>query len=150
MREKTQSWTTPPPARGARPGSQTDEAFANLSTMTIGGGASPSQIGIISTYESTGRSWQAENDGFFQLQATCATAGNGEVQLELLDESDNRILEVTPKGKVGRKTGEERRLLWTVPVRKNQKVRLTLYSTGGGYFELASVKAQFVYFGVTE
>jgi hypothetical protein len=55
---------------------------------------------------------------------------------------------VTPKGTIG-PDGIKRNLVWTIPVRKGQKVRLTMYG-GASAFELLSVRGQFIYFGVAE
>ena len=55
---------------------------------------------------------------------------------------------MTPKGTVG-PDGTDRNLVWTVPVRKGQKIRLTMYG-GSSAFELSSVRGQFIYFGVAE
>ena len=44
-----------------------------------------------------------------------------------------------------------RRLLWTVPVRAGDRVELAIGPASGiARFELTSVKAQFIYFGVPE
>ncbi|MBO6121157.1 MAG: hypothetical protein J6Q49_04785, partial [Kiritimatiellae bacterium] len=55
---------------------------------------------------------------------------------------------VTPMGRAGNKSGL-RRLIWTVPVRKGQSVRFRMRAVSSR-FELSSIKAQFIYFGVAE
>ena len=71
-----------------------------------------------------------------------------ELQIDIV-EGDTVVLNVTPKGRVSRESGVMRRLVWTIPVKAGQKVRLTMYGVDGA-FELSSVKAQFIYFGVPE
>ena len=57
---------------------------------------------------------------------------------------------VTSLGAAG-KSDNLRRLLWTVPVRAGDKVELAVRPASGiSRFELTSVKAQFIYFGVPE
>ena len=58
------------------------------------------------------------------------------------------VFRTTPKGTIG-PDDTARKLVWTIPVRKGQKVRLTMYG-GASAFELTSVKGQFIYFGVVE
>ena len=70
-------------------------------------------------------------------------------QLELkVVENDKDVLVVTPMGTVGPE-GKGRRLIWTVPVRQGQTVRLTMRASGSA-FELSPFNAQFIYFGVAE
>jgi hypothetical protein len=90
---------------------------------------------------------EAANDGFFQLQATCRNPNGGQLQLDVV-EGDSVAFNVTPKGTVG-PDGTDRNLVWTVPVRKGQKIRLTMYG-GSSAFSLSSVRGQFIYFGVKE
>ena len=118
------------------------EAFANLAEMTVGGGADADAAGTLSGRAT--RSWKAANDGFVQLQARCVDPANTTLKLELLDAGGAVAAEVTPEGKLGNASAM-RRFVWTVPVRKGDSLRLTM-SAG----ELALVKAQFIYFGVTE
>ena len=90
---------------------------------------------------------EAENDGLFQLQARCRNPNGGQLQIDVV-EGGNVAFNVTPKGTVG-PDGTDRRLVWTVPVRKGQTIRLTMYG-GSSAFELSSVRGQFIYFGVAE
>jgi hypothetical protein len=71
----------------------------------------------------------------------------GQLQIDVV-EGGNVAFNVTPKGTVG-PDGTDRRLVWTIPVRKGQKIRLTMYG-GSSAFELSSVRGQFIYFGVAE
>ena len=129
---------------GQRPASQSD-AFANITEMTIGGGVPAAVEGTLSTGTSgLTRTWTAANDGFFQLQARTNNPQDGEVGLELISPN----VTVTPMGRAGNKSGL-RRLIWTVPVRKGQSVRFRMRAVSSR-FELSSIKAQFIYFGVAE
>ena len=76
--------------------------------------------------------------------ATLYITGEG----KLVAVGGNVAFNVTPKGTVG-PDGTDRRLVWTVPVRKGQTIRLTMYG-GLSAFELSSVRGQFIYFGVAE
>ena len=78
------------------------------------------------------------------MQAQCQNPTNTTLKIELLAPGNVLAAEVTPEGKLGNEDGL-RRLIWTVPVRKDDTVRLTL-SAG----ELTLVKSQFIYFGVAE
>ena len=126
---------------GQLPASKSD-AFANLAEMTIGGGANVDNVGTISGRQEC--NWTAANDGFFQLQARSQDPKNTTLKLELFYESNASIAVVTPEGSLG-KESETQRFIWTVPVRKGDKVKLTL--TKGS---ILAVKAQFIYFGVAE
>ena len=126
---------------GAKPAANSD-AFANLAEMTVGGGADMESVGTISG--SATRTWKAANDGFMQLQAQCRNPKGTTLKLDLLDSNGAVAAEVTPQGTLG-DSSASRRFIWTVPVRKDDKVRLVL-SAG----ELTLVKAQFIYFGVAE
>ena len=124
--------------------------FANLSDMTVGGGVPAGDETTLSCAagQSLTKNWTAACDGFLQIQARCASPANGH-QLELkVVENDKDVLVVTPMGTVGPE-GKGRRLIWTVPVRKGQTVRLTM-SASGSAFELSPFNAQFIYFGVKE
>ena len=101
--------------------------FANLGDMSVGGGVQTSVS--------------------FQLQARCRNPNGGQLQIDVV-EGGNVAFNVTPKGTVG-PDGTDRRLVWTVPVRKGQTIRLTMYG-GSSAFELSSVRGQFIYFGVAE
>jgi hypothetical protein len=90
---------------------------------------------------------KAECDGFFQFQAKCRNPAGGQIQLDVV-EGGSVAFNVTPKGTVG-PDGTARSLVWTVPVRKDQTIRLTMYG-GASAFELSSVRGQFIYFGVAE
>ena len=124
------------------PSSGLSETYADLANMTVGGGADAQTVGTISGSKVS--TWEAKNDGFFQLQAQCQNPTNTTLKIELLAPGNVLAAEVTPEGKLGNEDGL-RRLIWTVPVRKDDTVRLTL-SAG----ELTLVKSQFIYFGVAE
>ena len=124
------------------PSSGLSETYADLANMTVGGGADAQTVGTISGSKVS--TWEAKNDGFFQLQAQCQNPTNTTLKIELLAPGNVLAAEVTPEGKLGNEDGL-RRLIWTVPVRKDDTVRLTL-SSG----ELTLVKSQFIYFGVAE
>jgi predicted outer membrane repeat protein len=135
---------------GAHPAAQSGP-FANLAEMTIGGGVEGDLSGTVTAVKGkteTFRVGQAAHDGFLQLQARCQNPQNGELQIDVV-EGDKVVLNVTPRGRVSRESGVLRRLVWTIPVKAGQKVRLTMYGVDGA-FELSSVKAQFIYFGVPE
>ena len=83
----------------------------------------------------------------FQLQAQCESPNGGQLQFDVV-EGGSVAFNVTPKGPIG-PDDTARKLVWTIPVRKGQKVRLTMYG-GASAFELTSVKGQFIYFGVVE
>jgi hypothetical protein len=124
--------------------------FANLGAMSVGGGV-PSDVSSALSCGANGTEvfnvGMAENDGFFQLQARCRNPNGGQLQLDVV-EGDSAAFNVTPKGTVG-PDGVARSLVWTVPVRKGQTIRLTMYG-GSSAFELSSVRGQFIYFGVKE
>ncbi|MBR1587915.1 MAG: hypothetical protein IJ658_06290, partial [Kiritimatiellae bacterium] len=131
-------------------GPVTGAVFANLGEMSVGGGVSSDVSGTLSCGAGKTQTFdvgKAEHDGFFQLQARCRNPNGGQLQLDVV-EGGNVAFNVTPKGTVG-PDGTDRRLVWTVPVRKDQKIRLTLYG-GSSAFELSSVRGQFIYFGVKE
>ena len=110
--------------------------------MSVGGGADAKDLGTISA--SAINEWKAANDGFFQLQAKCQNPTNTVMMLELIDKDGAVAATVTPEGALG-DLGEERRYVWTVPVRKDDTVSLMLDEG-----ELTLVKGQFIYFGVAE
>ncbi|MBO7684015.1 MAG: right-handed parallel beta-helix repeat-containing protein, partial [Kiritimatiellae bacterium] len=120
---------------GASPASGVE--FANLDDMTVGGGADVDNAGTVSDYAE----WKAANDGFFQLQARCLKPKDTKLKLDVVDESNSVVAEVTPEGTLGNADGT-RRFVWTIPVRSGDTVRLTM-SAG----EISSAKAQFIYFG---
>jgi predicted outer membrane repeat protein len=125
-------------------------AFANLGAMSVGGGVQTSVSSSLSCGAGGTQSFdvgEAENDGLFQLQARCRNPNGGQLQIDVV-EGGNVAFNVTPKGTVG-PDGTDRRLVWTIPVRKGQKIRLTMYG-GSSAFELSSVRGQFIYFGVAE
>ena len=125
-------------------------AFANLGAMSVGGGVQTSVSSSLSCGAGGTQSFdvgEAENDGLFQLQARCRNPNGGQLQIDVV-EGGNVAFNVTPKGTVG-PDGTDRRLVWTVPVRKGQTIRLTMYG-GSSAFELSSVRGQFIYFGVAE
>ena len=125
-------------------------AFANLGEMSVSGGApagTPSSLSCGANGTVPYDVGTAANDGFFQLQAQCESPNGGQLQLDVV-EGDSVAFNVTPKGTIG-PDDTARKLVWTVPVRKGQKVRLTMYG-GASAFELTSVKGQFIYFGVVE
>jgi hypothetical protein len=125
-------------------------AFANLGAMSVGGGVQTSVSSSLSCGAGGTQSFdvgEAENDGLFQLQARCRNPNGGQLQIDVV-EGGNVAFNVTPKGTVG-PDGTDRRLVWTVPVRKGQTIRLTMYG-GSSAFELSSVGGQFIYFGVAE
>jgi predicted outer membrane repeat protein len=142
---------------GKLPAARSD-AFANIAEMTVGGGA-PAYLDDGKQVDATlkvvkdktqYRTWIAKNDGFFQLQARCQKPLDGEIQLKLLDKEGGDLVDVTRLGRASNKDSL-RRLLWTVPVRADDKVRLAIRPVEGvNSFELTSVKAQFIYFGVPE
>ena len=124
--------------------------FANLGDMSVGGGVQTSVSSSLSCGAGGTQSFdvgEAENDGLFQLQARCRNPNGGQLQIDVV-EGGNVAFNVTPKGTVG-PDGTDRRLVWTVPVRKGQTIRLTMYG-GSSAFELSSVRGQFIYFGVAE
>ncbi|MBQ2632627.1 MAG: hypothetical protein IJG13_23340, partial [Kiritimatiellae bacterium] len=125
-------------------------AFANLGAMSVGGGVQTSVSSSLSCGAGGTQSFdvgEAENDGLFQLQARCRNPNGGQLQIDVV-EGGNVAFNVTPKGTVG-PDGTDRRLVWTIPVRKGQTIRLTMYG-GSSAFELSSVRGQFIYFGVAE
>ena len=132
--------------------------FANLGEMTVGGGV-PAFLENGSQVEGTlkvgkgntlWRTWKAANDGFFQLQARSQKPTEGEIRLKLLDADGGDLVEVTSLGRAG-DSDKQRRLIWTVPVRAGDKVQLAVRpADNNASFELTSVKAQFIYFGVKE
>ena len=124
------------------PSSQSSETFADLAGMTVGGGADAKTVGTISGSKVS--TWTAQNDGFFQLQAQCQNPKGTTLKLDVVDADEALVAEVTPQGTLGNETSV-RRFIWTVPVRKDDTVRMTL-SAG----ELTLVKGQFIYFGVKE
>jgi hypothetical protein len=96
------------------------------------------------------RVWKAANDGFFQLQARAQKPQDGEVRLYLFCQGVADPVVVTEMGRAGN-SDNLRRLLWTVPVRAGDRVELAIGPASGiARFELTSVKAQFIYFGVPE
>ncbi|MBR3506295.1 MAG: hypothetical protein IKO02_04540, partial [Lentisphaeria bacterium] len=124
--------------------------FANLGEMSVGGGADSGAPATLSCGAGGSQSFdvgKAECDGFFQFQAKCRNPAGGQIQLDVV-ENGGVAFNVTPKGTVG-PDGTARSLVWTVPVRKDQTIRLTMYG-GASAFELSSVRGQFIYFGVAE
>ena len=70
------------------------------------------------------------------------------VEINVLDEKGNKEYTVTPRGTFG---GENRKALWTIPVRKGQKVQLKLDESEKDKAAVnVPVHAQFIYFGVKE
>ena len=125
-------------------------AFANLGAMSVGGGVPSGVSSTLSCGANGTQSFdvgEAGNDGFFQLQAWCRNPNGGQLQIDVV-EGGSVAFNVTPKGTVG-PDGAARNLVWTVPVRKGQKIRLTMYG-GSSAFEFSSVRGQFIYFGVAE
>ena len=107
--------------------------MANLENKTIGGG-DDEDAGSLS---SGSKSWTAQYDGFVQIRAEASgTSANGKVGLMV------GSLEVTPLAAIG--NGGSRTAIWTVPVRKDETVVLSVSGITIGY------KTQFVYFGVKE
>ena len=124
--------------------------FANLGDMSVGGGVATDVNSTLSCGAGGTETFmvgEADNDGFFQLQACCKKPNGGQLQLDVV-EGDSVAFNVTPKGTVG-PDGIDRSLVWTIPVRKGQKIRLTMYG-GSAAFSLTSVRGQFIYFGVAE
>ena len=77
-------------------------------------------------------------------EAQCQKPKDTTLRIELLAPGNVIAAEVTPQGTLGNEDGV-RRYIWTVPVRKDDTVRMTMF-TG----ELTLVKGQFIYFGVAE
>ena len=118
--------------------------------MSVGGGVSSGVAGTLSCGAGgteVVNAGEAQSDGLFQLQAKCRNPNGGQVQIDIV-EGDSVVFNVTPKGTVG-PDGIDRSLVWTIPVRKGQKIRLTMYG-GSAAFSLTSVRGQFIYFGVAE
>ena len=127
---------------GENPQTTRGDVFADLASMSVGGGADAQNVGTISGGKVS--TWEAKNDGFFQLQAQCQNPTNTTLRIELLAPGNVVAAEVTPEGTLG-DSSDARRFIWTIPVRKDDTVRLML-SAG----ELTLVKGQFIYFGVAE
>jgi len=107
--------------------------MANLDSKTIGGGEDEDANSL-----SNGtKSWTARYDGFVQIRAE-ASATSSSTQVGLTVGSTT----VTPMGAFG--NGGSRTAVWTVPVRKGEKVTLHANGVSLGY------KVQFIYFGVKE
>ena len=134
-------------------------AFANLGEMSVGGGVPAVLENTQSQVESKlsvtkgntlYRVWKAANDGFFQLQAQALKPQDGEVRLYLFCQDAANPVVVTEMGRAS-DSDDLRRLVWTVPVRAGDRVELaTGPASGSAVFELTSVRAQFIYFGVAE
>ena len=107
--------------------------MANLDSKTIGGGEDEDANSL-----SNGtKSWTARYDGFVQIRAEAsATSSSTQVGLTVGNTT------VTPMGAFG--NGGSRTAVWTVPVRKGEKVTLHANGVSIGY------KVQFIYFGVKE
>ena len=93
--------------------------------------------------------WQAQADGFMQLEARAPSDPAHEyvmVEVNVLNADRKHEFEVTPRGRFG---APDQRALWTIPVRKGQCVELKLAEQEWDKPSVEiPVHAQFIYFGV--
>ncbi|MBR6021107.1 MAG: hypothetical protein IK066_01660, partial [Kiritimatiellae bacterium] len=131
------------------PGPAEGVTFANLEDMSVGGGVEAFSGTVNVGYSTVTRTWQAEADGFMQLQVRAPSKPAHEylmVAVNVLNSDRSTAFEVTPRGLFG---GADQRALWTIPVCKGQFVQLKLdedYSDKPAVD--IGVHAQFIYFGV--
>ena len=125
--------------------------FANLGDMSVGGGEVAFSGSISVPYKTQINEWQAAYDGFMQLKVTAPPKPASDylmVEINVLDEKGGKAYTVTPRGTFG---GENQKALWTIPVRKGQKVQLKLDESENNKPSVnVPVHAQFIYFGVAE
>ena len=125
--------------------------FANLSQTSVGGGVVAFSGTVSVPYSTQTNTWQAAGDGFMQLRLigpSAAAIGYVNVEVNVLNSNGSTAFEVTKRGDFG---GADRRLLWTIPVRKGQQVELKLDEDEKEKPDCEiPVHAQFIYFGVPE
>ena len=125
--------------------------FANLSQMSVGGGVVAFSGTVSVTWGTKTNTWTAASDGFMQLRLigpSAAATGYVNVEVNVLESNGSTAFQVTPRGYFG---GADRRLLWTIPVRKGQQVQLKLGEDERNKSACdIPVHAQFIYFGVPE
>ena len=110
--------------------------MANLDNKSIGGGEAGVETEMSGSLKDGSKTLTAKYDGFVQVRVEASNTSSGKVGLKV------GSVEVTPLGAIG--TGGSRTPIWTVPVRKGEKVTLEARGISIGYM------VQFVYFGVKE
>ena len=110
--------------------------MANLDNKSIGGGEAGVETEMSGSLKDGSKTLTAKYDGFVQVRVEASNTSSGKVGLKV------GSVEVTPLGAIG--TDGSRTPIWTVPVRKGEKVTLEARGISIGYM------VQFVYFGVKE